>query len=82
MELDRQVLLEKSEVCVCGKNGHLAPHRYSTDEKVGVCTLAPLTATDIMELCGTFEIVGHQFEIGKWTEMIAKLLELGLVFDS
>jgi hypothetical protein len=36
MKLDRQVLLEEIEVRISSKNGHLLPHRYSTDEKVGV----------------------------------------------
>jgi hypothetical protein len=82
MELNRKVLLEESEVRICGKNGHLVLHRYRTDEKVGVGALNPFAATEIMELGGGFEISGRQLEIGKRTEMIAKLRELGMAFDS
>jgi hypothetical protein len=82
MEPDRQVLLEESEIRICGEDGHLVSHCYSADEKVGVRTLNPFTATEIVELGGSLEISGCQIEIGKGTQMIAKLRELISAFDS
>ncbi len=82
MELDRQVLLEASEVRICRENGHLVSHGYGTDEKVGVGTLNPLSATQMIELGGGLEICGCQLKIGKWSQMIAKLRELINAFDS
>jgi hypothetical protein len=82
MKFDGQIFLKVSEIRIRAKDRHPLPYRNSTDEKVGVGTLNTFTPADIVKFGGRLEIAGRQFEIRKWTEMVAKLRELGMASDS
>lgn len=76
MECNGQVRLKQRKISIRGKYGCLVPCCYGTDEKVGICSLDSLTATDSEKFSGSFVISGCHFKIGKCPEVIAQFQEL------